>query len=288
MIPLKKEGNSPDVNNLRPISLLPIQIKLLEKIVHNRLMAFLDQEHLLDDKQGGFRPGHSTIDTIVCFTEELYQNINNGLTSIAVYIDLRKAFDTVNHHLLINKVRNLGVEGSNLSWIENYLENRTQCTLANNICSKKTAITCGVPQGSVLGPLLFLIYVNDMKSVLQHSRHYLYADDTVIYFSGDNINDVVNKLQTDLSKFGTWCESNKLTVNTKKSNFVVYGTMTKVSKVQNLDLRLNGDRLNRVPFYKYLGVFLDSNLTFNKHVDVSKKLICHKLYLLSKNKKMYK
>ena len=285
VIPLKKEGNSADVNNLRPISLLPVQIKLLEKIVHNRLMAYLDHEQLLDNKQGGFRPGHSTVDTIVRFTEDLYQNINNGLTSIAVYIDLRKAFDTVNHILLLNKLRNLGVIGTNLDWIENYLENRTQTTLANNICSQKAAIKCGVPQGSVLGPLLFLIYVNDMKSILQHSKHYLYADDTVIYCSGDNVEDVVNKLQTDLTRYETWCKGNKLTVNTKKSNFVVYGTKSKVSKVQNVDLKLNGDMLNRVPFYKYLGVFLDSNLTFNKHVDVSKKLICHKLYLLSKIRK---
>ena len=228
---------------------------------------------------------HSTVDTIVRFTEDLYKNLNNGQISIAVYIDLRKAFDTVNHQILLKKLRLLGICGLNLNWIENYLKHRSQCTLASNICSKKAPIKCGVPQGSVLGPLLFLIYVNDMKNILLHSKHYLYADDTVIYLSGANVADVVNKLQTDLKRYGIWCKGNKLTVNTRKSNFVIYGTKSRVSKVQNLNFELHGDKLIRVPYYKYLGVYLDSNLTFNKHIDVSKKLVCHKLYLLSKIRK---
>ena len=285
VIPLKKEGNSPDVNNLRPISLLPIQIKLLEKIVHNRLITFLDQHMLLDGKQGGFRPNHSTIDTIVRFTEDIYKNLNEGQTTIAVYIDLRKAFDTVNHGILLKKMKLLGIKGRNYNWIENYLRDRSQCTVANNISSLTSPVKCGVPQGSVLGPLLFLIYVNDMKNILCHSHHYLYADDTVIYISGTNTIDVVNKLQDDLNNYNIWCKGNKLTVNTKKSDFVIYGTKSKVSKIHYLELKLNGENLSRVPFYKYLGVFLDTNLNFNKHVDVSKKLISHKLYLLSKIRK---
>ena len=157
VIPIKKEGNSPDVNNLRPISLLPVQIKMLEKIVHKRLLEHLELYDLLDNKQGGFRPNHSTIDTIVRFTENLYKNLNSGQATVAVYIDLRKAFDTVNHDILIKKLALLGIRGSNLDWFENYLQNRSQYTFANNLCSSKAAVTCGVPQGSVLGPLLFLI-----------------------------------------------------------------------------------------------------------------------------------
>ena len=124
-----------------------------------------------------------------------------------------------------------------------------------------------------------------MQHVLLHSKHYLYADDTVIFMSGMNVPDIVHKLQIDLDRYNKWCNGNKLTVNTKKSNFVVYGTKSKVSKVKDVVLKLNGDELNRVPFYKYLGVYLDTNLNFNKHIDVSKKLISHKLYLLSKIRK---
>ena len=203
------------MNNLRPISLLPIQSKLLEKIVHKRLLAHLHENELLDDKQGSFRPNHSTVDTIVKFSENLYKNINQGQTTIDVYIDLRKAFDTVNHKFLLDKLYLLGVRGTNFMWLENYLQDRTQCTLANNIISAELDIKCGMSQGSVLGPLLFLTYVNDMQNILVNSKHYLYADDTVIFISGENTVDVVNKLQTDLDKYDRWCRY-RLTVNTKK------------------------------------------------------------------------
>ena len=224
VIPLKKEGNSTDVNNLCPISLLPIQGKMLEKIVHKRLINFLDNNNLLDVYQGGFRPNHSTTDTIVKFTECLYKGMNKGEITLAVYIDLRKAFDTVNHSILLKKLSKLGIKGTNWSWIENYLFSRTQTTFANNKTSSIAPITCGVPQGSVLGPLLFLIYVNDIQNLFKHSKHFLYADDTVIYLSGTDINDVVHKLQADLLSFSKWCNGNKLTVNTKKLNIVIYGT----------------------------------------------------------------
>ena len=127
--------------------------------------------------------------------------------------------------------------------------------------------------------------MNDLKNVLCHANHYLYADDTVIYISGINTADVVNKLQTELKMYGKWCNGNKLTVNTKKSNYVIYSTRSKVSKIHQMKLEINGDTLTRVPYYKYLGVYLDTSLNFDKHVDVSKKLICHKLYLLSKIRK---
>ena len=126
----------------------------------------------------------------------------------------------MNHNILLKKLNCLGINGQNLKWLENYLQNRQQCTLANNICSSKAVVRCGVPQGSVLGPLLFLIYVNDMKGVLCHSKHYLYADDTVIYISGTDTADAVNKLQLDLYNYGIWCKGNRLTVNTKTSNFL--------------------------------------------------------------------
>ena len=282
VIPLKKEGNSPDVNNLRPISLLPIQWKLLDKIVHTRLMSHFDDNNLLDIKQGGFRQNHSTIDTTVKFTEDLYKNINQGLTTVAAFIDFRKAFDTVNHTILVNKLEYLGIKGDLLSWIRNYLTDRKQCVVANNCTSSNAKVTRGVPQGSVLGPLLFLAYINDLKSFLERSNHFLYADNTVIYCSGNNQHQIKQNLQADLNKFNSWCKGYKLTINTKKSNIVSFGTKKRLAKFHNPILYLNNEKLDRVSYYKYLGVYMDSTLTFNKHIDNTRKLIGHKLYLLSR------
>ena len=282
IIPLKKCGNSNDVNNLRPISLLPIQGKILEKIVHNRIMEHLELNGLLDHNQGGFRANHSTTGTISKFTDKIYHGMNKGEITVATFIDLKKAFDTVNHKILLEKLDNLGVRDRNLKWIDNYLTSRSQSTLANGIISTSRIISCGVPQGSVLGPLLFLIYVNDLSSVLTNSGHYLYADDTVIFRSGSNIQTTVNLLQTDLNSFGSWCKANKLTINTKKSNYVIYGTKQKLSRIRYTAPNLQGDILQRTPSYKYLGVHIDSHLNFNVHIDNCCKIVSHKLYLLSK------
>ena len=282
IVPLKKCGNSSDVNNLRPISLLPIQGKILEKIVQKRVMNHLDTNKLLDPRQGGFRPNHTTMGTISKFTEKIYKGINEGELTIATYIDLKKAFDTVNHKILLQKLEKLGIQNNNLKWIENYLSNRSQSTLANGILSPSNAITCGVPQGSVLGPLLFLVYVNDLSNILKEAGHYLYADDTVIFKSGTNIQTVLNSLQKDLNGYWSWCNANKLTINTKKTNYVIYGTNQRVSKIRHSSLSLQNDLLQRTPSYKYLGVHIDSHLSFNTHVDNCCKIVSHKLYLLSK------
>ena len=282
IIPLKKCGNSTDVNNLGSILLLPLQGKLLEKIVHRRVLMHVETLDILDPNQGGFGPNHSTIDTITKFSDRIYQQINKGEIVVATYIDFKKAFDTVNHKILLKKLDKIGIRNKNLAWIQNYLTGRTQSTLANGIMSNKNLITCGVPQGSVLGPLLFLIYINDLGNSLRYSEHLLYADDTVIFNSGTSIHDILPNLQRDLTSFGKWCSSDKLTINTKKSNYVIYGTNQRVAKVRHCELHLQHDVLSRTPSYKYLGVYIDSHLNFNVHIDNCCKIVSHKLYLLSK------
>ena len=146
IIPLKKCGNSTDVNNLRPISLLPVQVKILVKIVHKRILQHMETNDILDPKQGGFRPHHSTSDTITKFSDNIYQQINKGNIVVATYIDLKKAFDTVNHIILLQKLEKIGIKNFNLSWIKNYLTNRSQSTLANGKLSTKRKVSCGVPK----------------------------------------------------------------------------------------------------------------------------------------------
>ena len=282
VIPLHKGGNNKEVNNFRPVSLLPIQGKLIEKIVHNRLITWLDRHDILDNKQGGFRKDHSTTDTTVNFLNELYKAINDDRVTIAVFIDLRKAFDTVNHKILCRKIENYGVKHKNLDWIESYLADRTQSVFVNGKVSDEESVSCGVPQGSVLGPLLFLIYVNDMKKSLKNASYHLYADDTVIYYSGNELQDIIPSLQTDLDSYFDWCNANCLTLNVKKTKFVIYGTKSRVKKVNNAQIFLGGNQIFCEPNYNYLGITLDSSLSFKQHIEHCAKVVSHKIFILSK------
>ena len=184
--------------------------------MHNRIYTHL--ENILDDRQGAFRPNHSTSNTTACFLNDIYKAMNDNKVLIARYIDAMKAFDTVNHTLLLQKAEQYGIKGLTLSWLKNYLTDRYQCTLANNVISGKMLITCGVPQGSVCGPLLFLLYIMIIiAKVLKYCKVSLYVDDTVIYIAHSNLKAALELLQCDLNYMSSWCERNKLTINSKKN-----------------------------------------------------------------------
>ena len=285
--PLPKSGNSKLVSNYRPISLLPLLSKIMEKIIHERIYNHLDRNNLLDSRQGGFRPKHSTVRSCSYFVNDLYSAINDGQFTIAVFIDAMKAFDTVNHKILLQKMAKLGIKGKLLELIQNYLTGRHQRTIANNTISKEQLITCGVPQGSVLGPLLFLIYINDISNVIQNSRVSLYADDTVIYISHSDYESAIALIQRDLDRVYTWCDCNKLSINCKKTKYCLYGMRAIVRRGKMLDIKLslNNQILEQVCSYKYLGLILDEHLNYNKHIREMTKLISHKLYLMSKMRK---
>ena len=169
--------------------------------MHKKIVGFWEENNFLSDNQGGFRKDHSTISTIADLTDNLFHNVNEGFTTMAAFVDLRKAFDTVNTKILINKLRKAGIRGGVLNWCVNYLSNRQQCTFGNGKKSPMLRVVCGVPQGSVLGPLFFLVYVNDIQHAVGNCGVKLHADDTVLYQCGVNGTEASARLQESVNKF---------------------------------------------------------------------------------------
>ena len=245
IIPLFKGGDRTRVGNYRPVSLLPLPGKLLEKIVHRNMSNFMENNEILTELQHGFRKGLSTVSAVAELTDVFLSAINEGDASVAVFVDLKKAFDTVNHSILLKKLEHYGFRGEVLKWCRDYLTNRTQTTLANNIKSGMIKTTCWVPQCSVLGPLFFIIYVNDMHRAIGRAGLQLYADDTVIHCQGRNVVDIERQVQWKLNKFSKWCRENKLTLNPNKNKLTVFGTRQRVKKFKNLSVFVNGSKIQQ-------------------------------------------
>ena len=277
--PLPKDGDLSLCTNYRPISQLPLPGKILEQIIHNRIDTFCNNNNILNENQGGFRKNHSTISTVASFTDELYDAMNNKKFSLAVFIDLSKAFDTVNHNILLQKLTKLGIRNKCLDLITNYLSDRCQKTVVNGIESDHKTISCGVPQGSVLGPLLFLFYINDLCNIITNCKPYLYADDTVLVTSAPNVYTAHLNLQHDLENVTNWCKGNKLSINVKKTKGMLLGTRSMVKKRTNVPpLKIQNSTIDLVFQYKYLGVTIDEILSFRSHLNNTIKIVTKSLY----------
>ena len=211
---------------------MPVPGKLLERLVHAQLSNFLEDHNVLSDKQGFFRKGFSTARSVAELTDGLFSSVNDGKTALAAFVDLRKTFDTVNNNILLQKLHLYGVRGNNLCWCKSYLGNRSQATLANGKLSCSRGLVCGVPQGSVLGPLIFILYINDMQSALMNRNIQLYADDTVIYATGSTPELAAGELQLALHSFAKWCKVNKLSINASKTKQLVFGTRHRIKRAK--------------------------------------------------------
>ena len=282
IIPLFKGGNKNTVSNYRPVSLLPLPGKMLEKIVHRGLTNFIENNDLLSNNQSGFRKNYSTTKSIIDLNDIIFENMNNSNVTAAVFIDLRKAFDTVDHSILLKKLEKFGIKNEIFMCCKNYLSNRKQKTLVNGINSEYLDVSCGVPQGSVLGPLFFIIYVNDIVNRIGVNNIKLYADDTVIFCEGDEETLLKNNLQYLLNIFSCWCRENKLSINAEKTKFVCFGTKQRVKRYRDLKLSLLDTFIQQVPSYKYLGITLECSINFKLQIQQTMNKVSHKLYILSK------
>lgn len=218
---IPKKGDRCVLSNVRPISLIRIGGKLMEKIVNELLMSYPTCNNMISPNQFGFVRGKSTIDCIAVFLHEVLHNINQNLMTGCLFLDYSKAFDCVNHSLLISKLKKYGI--SDYTWFEDYLANRQQCIRIKDHVSSFKTINTGVPQGSVLGPTLFYIYINDITKLPLKSKLLLYADDILIYFSGRSFLEIYSALQCDLSTIAEWSIINKLTISAPKSKALLIG-----------------------------------------------------------------
>ena len=294
--PVFKKGNSQIFDNYRPISMLPIFGKLLEKLIYSRLYNFLNScNSSIYDKQFGFRKSHSTSHAVNYSVNKTLSELENGKHIIGIFIDLSKAFDTLDHNKLISKLEHYGVRGTCLSLLKSYLTNRVQYTNFQNTLSDSKPIKYGVPQGSVLGPLLFLVYINDIINCSALGHFVLFADDTNIFVVGKDKEDAYANAQSVLDNVSKYMFLNQLHINCSKSVFMHFRPHMNRNERQTCartrefgsekTLKLNGNKLKKVDKVKFLGVVIDEQLTWEPQIDYIKEKLIASIVVIKRIKK---
>lgn len=280
--PIYKKGDIEDLGNYRPISVLPLLSKVYESILKDRLFAYLNYINFFSPNQHGFLPNKSTETVLIKFTDFIYRSIDNNKITIAIFLDIRKAFDSVNHNILLHKLYTIGIRGPYHNLFKSYLSNRKQIVKIKNSFSDMLPINCGVFQGTVLGPLLFLIFINDLCNLNLNGQILTFADDTALLYSFDNHQNYNVLINNDLIKIRYWFLNNSLKLNIEKTKFLVFNLQNSIFRdlsliyhldTCNIDSNCQCNTLERVNSIKYLGVFIDSNLKWRTHISsVVKKL----------------
>ncbi len=282
--PIFKSEASNIFSNYRPISVLPSFSKIFEKVVHCRLSEYMISRCILNNNQYGFRNNHSTYMALQDMYNKISQAVDDREFAIGIFVDLSKAFDTINHEILFRKLEHYGVRGIALQWFMDYLSNRKQYVYFNNVSSSLKNITCGVPQGSVLGPLLFIIYINDIVNCSNLLYFILFADDTNIFYSCKSHNDLMKIVNEELLKLSEWFRANKLSLNVKKTNYIIFGNRSKACFDLNFHITIDNICLERVINTKFLGVFVDEDLNWKYHISQISLKISRNIGVLNKIK----
>ena len=297
VLPLyKNKGDCHLFDNYRPISLLPTISKIFEKVVHKQLYEYFTENNLFYKSQYGYRKGHSTELAALELADRISQHLDKGEIPIAIFLDLSKAFDTLDHKILLSKLQYYGVKGAALNWFESYLSNRSQYVIYENTKSQQSPLSTGVPQGSVLGPLLFLIYMNDISKASEKFNSVLFADDTTLdnplktfdMIGTENPLDkakLSENINLELSKIYDWLRVNKLSLNIGKTKYMIFHYRQRNIKDLIPDLQIYGSKLKYVTEFNFLGIVFDENLNWNLHTQKISNKISRTVGLLSRLKR---
>ena len=282
--PLHKSGDKNDPNNYRPISILPFISKIIEYFVSVQISDYMEDNHLFTRHQFGFRKNHSTNYLMFDLFDEIYKNKSKHFRPGVIFLDIKKAFDTVDHEILLKKLAYYGLGGTVLLWFKNFLSDRYMCTRLNGSVSSFLNIYCGVPQGSILGPILFSIYINDINYACNLSMPYLFADDGALLFEDCCRGSLIN-MKIELITIIKWLSCNKLSFNSKKTEFMIFDNQDQSDQlsVEFLDTCIT---INECKVTKYLGLILDSKLTFKHHVDHIKRKIMKRIGAMYRSSKL--
>ena len=287
--PIFKDGDKANLSNYRPISVLNSFSKMYEKIISTRLLSFLESHNILYTHQYGFRKNHSTYMPIVTLTDLISDNLEKRLHTLTVFLDFKKAFDSVDHNILLYKLNHYGIRGRALDLLKNYFTGRTQTVKFNNTFSSSQTIDTGVPQGSVLGPLFFLIYINDIIKTSATALFLLFADDTSLINSDSTLSNLYTKTNHDLAQIYNWCSVNKIALNLSKTKYMISSPKSKdpLSNLQPFNnnsqkLTINNILLELVTNSKFLGVIIENDLSWSKHITAISTQISRVIGVLAK------
>lgn len=281
VFPLFKKGSRFECNNYRPVSILSSLSKVFEKILFDQIEEYIFKCNILYELQSGFRRMHSTETTILYLTDYIKKELDKGKLSGMVLLDLQKAFDTVDHNILLLKLNAMGFDSKACKWINSYLSNRCQMVDLNGVFSDNLPISCGVPQGSVLGPLLFLMYINDLKMACS-SHLLLYADDATIIVTDEKKEIIESELSREIAEVSNWFFQNKLILHLGKTEAILFGSAAKLRKCSKLEVRVGDLTITAKQEVKYLGCTLDDKLTGDSMAVQVHSKVCNRIKFLGR------